>query len=102
MDRFDGESAEVRLLLEKYGTRRQGKFCTLASVGETDRAIEVFFEDKRKVTLMMDQLNKDTDLMWGPKSERTLVGILLAKLLDRELLETRQWKPSTGRSVHIC
>ena len=102
MDRFDGESAEVRLLVEKYQTRVQAKFHALGTVEATNAAIEAFFTDKRKFTLLMVQLKNDSDLLWGPTSPRMLVGTLLAKLLDRELLETRQWKPSTGRLVHFA
>ena len=100
MDRFDGETAEIRLLREKFNTRVQGKFHALGTVEETTAAMEAFFTDQRKLTLLMAQLKNDTDLKWGPTSHRMLVGTLLAKLLDRELLETWQWKPSTGRSVH--
>ena len=68
---------------------------------DTNEAIESFFRDKRKYTVLIVQLKNDTDLKWGPTSPRMLVGTLLAKLLDRELLETRQWKPSTGRYVQV-
>ena len=47
----------------------------------------------------MGQLKTDPDLQLGENSERNLVGNLLRKLLDREILETWQWKPSTGRFV---
>ena len=49
MDRFDGETGEIRLLVEKYEARTQGKFRALASVEETDAAIVAFFTDRRKV-----------------------------------------------------
>ena len=45
----------------------------------------------------MAQLKTDPDLQWGKNAERMLVGNLLGKLLDREILENWQWKPSTGR-----
>ena len=50
-------------------------------------------------TILMSRLLNDPDLKWMDKvSERMLVGTLLAKLLDREILETWQWKPTTGRT----
>lgn len=83
--------------MEKYETRFKGKFRALDSVEATNAAIVEFFTDRRKYTVLMARLKGDPDLQWGENSERNLVGTLLAKMLDRELLETRQWKPSTGR-----
>ena len=50
MDRFDGETAELRLTIEKFENRTKSKFVNLGSDEETDAAINAFFTDKRKVT----------------------------------------------------
>ena len=49
MDRFDGETAELRLTIEKFENRTKSKFVALGSEEETDAAISAFFTDKRKV-----------------------------------------------------
>ena len=55
MDHFDGETGEIRLLVEKYEARIMGKFCALDSVAETDEAIVSFFNKIRLYTLTVLQ-----------------------------------------------
>lgn len=54
----------------------------------------------------MAKLQTDPDLQWDDSNEeakkrceRMLAGTVLAKLLDPDLLASRQWKPSTDRHL---